>query len=361
MKNLQDYKYPILNEVFGKYQNEKDLKNIYILSCQHLLEPQLKMFELLIDFGFLPSNILVVGKIYSSSFSVIDDLRELGVTVLQPDFENKPFDVTHQENCMAAYKQIPENAEIVILDDGAEMIKTVLPYNDERVIFAVEQTSSGFRKLENENPTFPIVNVARSKTKLVQESPLIARLCYERIDEHIEKHNLQSPTFLMVGLGAIGEALREILASKGYEVKGFEKDNGDTDLVGEISSYKPDIVVGATGFSVISKDEIEQIKTDKKIHFISVSSSDREFPVADFRTDEGRHDDVISGSIVFANNGFPITFKGNRNELTPLEIEKTIAMLGGGVAHGVVYGFGDEEGLINVPEQIEETINLQTR
>lgn len=351
-----DYDYPLLNKVFSHYKKTtNNVGDIHLVCCQHLLEPQLKMFELLIDFGFKPENMIVLGKIYSSNTDIISELQNRGIKVFQPEFSGISFDEEHSKNCKIVFDSIPSDARVVILDDGAEMIKTFS--NSQNVLFAVEQTSSGFRKLENTHIPFPVVNVARSVTKLVQESPFIGRLCYERIGEYIKNKNLFNPSILIVGLGPIGEATFEIFKQNNFTITGFDTKHGHTDLLKSIHELQPDIVIGATGSSILSGDEIEQLPHDKNLHFISISSSDREFPVGHFRdayTDI--HADVQYKNIIFVNNGFPVTFKGNRLEATPVEIEKTMCLLGGSVIEGITRKLSGA-GLVNVSEEIEDIIN----
>lgn len=349
------YQYPLLNKVFEHFKgHQNNVSDIYLVCCQHILEPQLKMFELLVDFGFEPSKIVLLGKIYSTNNDVVREIEDIGINVIQPKFSGVSFDLEHKNNCESLLKEIPEDAKVILLDDGAELIKTF--QERKNVLFAVEQTSSGFRKLEGNQLSFPVVNVARSSTKLIQESPLIARLCFERINEYLSNKSIDKPKLLIVGLGPIGEAIFEIFKQNDFDVSGFDIKEGHKELLSIIISEKPDVVIGATGSSILSKDEIDNLVSDREIHFISVSSSDREFPVAYFRNNNEVHKDVIYKNITFVNNGFPITFKGNRYELTPVEIEKTVCLLGGAIADGVVSGF-KEKGLVNVSEILEQVIN----
>ena len=328
---------------------------MYLVCCQHLLEPQLKMFELLIDFGFNPNKIIVLGKAYSTNNDVLNEIGKIGIKVLQPKFSGNSFDVEHINNCKMLLELTPKDAQVILLDDGAELIKT---FSDAKrsIVFAVEQTSSGFRALENDQPSFPVVNVARSMTKLVQESPLVARLCFERINKYLLDKKLNNSSVLVVGLGPIGEAILQIFKQNNFNVDGFETKQGHHDLSSFIFDKKPDVIVGATGSSIMTKDEIEQLVSNKPLYLISVSSSDREFPVAPFRKGSEIHKDVLYKNIIFVNNGFPITFKSNRNELTPFEIEKTICLLGGSVIDGVVNGI-KKSGLVNVSSGLEKIIN----
>jgi S-adenosylhomocysteine hydrolase len=351
-----EYNYPLLHKVFSHYKNlPHDVSNIYLVCCQHLLEPQLKMFELLIDFGFKPTYIIMLGKIYSSNTDIIQELKDRGIQVSQPQFSGVPFDEEHTKNCKTISDSIPKNAEIIILDDGAEMIKA-FSTSSHNVLFAVEQTSSGFRKLENTEISFPVINVARSDTKLIQESPFIARLCFERINEYLTKEQVLQPSVLVIGLGPIGEAILEIFRQNNFTVEGFDIKHGHKDLLSLIHKSKPDIIVGATGSSILSTEDIENLSDTKRLHLISVSSSDREFPVAPFRKNTDTHTDVQYKNITFVNNGFPITFKGNRLEGTPTEMEKTMCLLGGSIIDAVVNGVKGS-GLLNISNELEEIIN----
>lgn len=349
------YNYPKLRRVFSHYQKKHVVfDDVYLVCCQHILEPQKEMFRFFIDFGFAPSKIIVLGKIYSTNTEVLREIAEMGIQVIQPVFSGTSFDHEHRQNCETVFKQIPDDAKVIALDDGAELIRCASQRGN--VLFAVEQTSSGFRKIENNPPSFPVINVARSASKLIQESPLIARLCYKRIEEYIHKKNVHNPSILVVGLGPIGEAVFEIFAQNKYAIFGFDVNRGDRDLLSVVLNERPDIIVGATGVNILSKEDVEMIGAEKKVYLVSVSSSDREFPVADFRIDTEIHNDVSYKNIIFINNGFPITFKGNRNELTPIEIEKTICLLSGSVLDGLVINL-KKGGLVQVSSELEDVIN----
>lgn len=351
------YTYPLLDKVFSTYSGIHNLNSTYLVACQHLLEPQLEMFKRLIAFGFKPQNILVLGKIYSVNKDIASELRALGIDVRTPAFSGKSFDVEHRENCIGILNSLSANIEnVIILDDGAELIK-VFAESHRRVLFAVEQTSSGFRKLENTVSDFPIVNVARSAVKLIQESPIIAHICFERIENYIQRSNLKKPLVLVVGLGPIGEAIFEILEQNKFTVEGFDIKHGHSDLISKIKEMQPDIVVGATGSNIITEKDLEFLISNHIFHFVSVSSSDREFPVTSFRKNNGIHADISYKNFIFVNNGFPITFKGNRIESTPIEMEKTMCLLGGSIAYGVVNNISSMKGLVEVPQQLQDMIS----
>lgn len=321
-----------------------------------MLEPQLHMFKKLIAFGFDPARIIVLGKTYSTNIEVCLELKSLGIQAIQPDFLGAVFDQEHQNNCKLLIEMIPDSAECIVLDDGGELIKDIIGTN-KKVIFAVEQTSSGFRKLENDILPFPVLNVARSSTKLVQESPLVAHHACERMRVYFSDKGLTNPHILVVGLGPIGEAVKELFEEEGFPVTGFDTKHGHVDLLATIVAIRPDVVIGATGVSILTKEEIEQLPSDKPMYFISVSSSDREFPVVSFRNGNNSvHTDIQYRNFIFVNNGFPVSFMGNRCELTPMESEKTICLLGGAVMYGATTK-ELENGLMELPEKLEALIN----
>lgn len=350
-----EYTYPLLTKIIESLKPNIDLSDYYLVCCQHILGPQKKMFESFIELGFDPQKIIILGKIYSTNTEVLKELEQRQVKIRQPEFSNGIFDIEHRNNCLNLLDTIPADAKCILLDDGGELIK-VFSDAKRNIIFAVEQTSSGYGKLLDEEFNFPVVNVARSTTKLTQESPLVARHAVSRINDYLDKKGLINPLVLVVGLGPIGEAVSEVILESNYEVKGYDIKHGHTDLLQTINNYEPDVVIGATGNNILNKEDIQKFITERKLYLISVSSSDREFPVSTFRAKQGIHDDVLYNNIIFVNNGFPISFKGNRFELTALEFEKTLCLLTGSILYGLTKTYTGK-GLINVPKELEDLIN----
>lgn len=350
-----NYSYPLLNKILNHYKRDGlDLSNFHIYSCQHLLAPQYEMYKMFIDFGFKPENIVALGKAYSSNIDVVQDLKTLGINVFQPKFNGDSFDTEHENNCLQIVKNISNEDKNIILDDGGSLINTA---KDNGIYFAVEQTSSGFRKLEKVKLNFPVFNVARSKIKLSQESPIIARLIFERIEKYIQNNKINSPKILVVGLGPIGNSILQILNEEESNAQGFDVETKKEDIILYIKDKKPDLIIGATGVAILNESDLVDLVGDHTYHFISASSSDREFPVVSFRNNEEIHSNVKYKNFVFVNNGFPITFEGNKYESTPIEIEKTIGLLMGSVLHGIVEEFEGKIGIIDVPEELESIIN----
>lgn len=309
------------------------------------------MFNLISDFGVPKENIHIFGKIYSTSDEVLSELIREDFKVSKPVFNPEvSFDVEHNKNCInelrAFLSSIESPSKIVILDDGGELLKAVndnfksMPQGVS--VVGVEQTSSGFRKLENTQLHFPVFNVARSAVKLIKESPLIADLGCRRIGDVINKYSIAEPRILVVGLGPMGSNTLAILESQGYFTLGYDiAHHGQAELIDLIRNNDINMVVGATGSNILNERQLQALENafSRKLYFISMSSADREFPAVCIRKkgilSPDVHGDVAWNDLVLINNGFPITFKGNRYESTPEEIERTIGLLYGSTLEAV--------------------------
>lgn len=170
------YNYPKIQKIYKHFNKiNGDFKNVHILACQHILSPQAFMFKMINKSGIPKENIHVFGKIYSTNKVVFNQLQGEGFDVTEHLFDQqKSFDIQHKNNCVKEFIKIKDNikpnSRLIILDDGGELIKSAMDYfkqnTNNLIIFGIEQTSSGFRKLENEKLLFPVINVARSNSKL---------------------------------------------------------------------------------------------------------------------------------------------------------------------------------------------------
>jgi len=363
-----NYDYPKLRELeefFCTDLKNKDFSKIIIIACQHILEPQKVMFQRLISLGFLPKNIFIMGKIYSTNYDVLKEMRSLGMYVLETGFQTQvPFDAQHAHFCKylldKSYTARKNAEKVIVLDDGGELITQLALENKTKSVIGIEQTSSGFRKLENMSFSFPVYNVARSKTKLELETPFIVSLGIRRIEEKLQELGWQKPSILIVGLGPIGAEMKDQLLGHEYKVSAYDKIHGEQSI-SKIVQNDIQVVIGTTGSQILSHDEIVALNEslDTKVLFVSMSSSDREFELWRlrdlFESDGKLHGDVSFGNIIITNNGFPVTFKGNRFEGAAFEMERTICLLFSGVCLAVIED-SLPVGLIDIPEAITEKL-----
>jgi hypothetical protein len=367
------YDYSLLQEITKHFELKKSsFEKVYILACQHILEPQLKMFQLLSDFGIPKQNIQIFGKIYSTSNEVLEELSVDGFNVSQPFFDpSVTFDIQHEKNCKNEFDKfissVPSSSKIIILDDGGELLKVVneefnaIPQDTS--VIGIEQTSSGFRKLEHSQVNFPIFNVARSVVKLIKESPLIANLGFNRMIDVFKQYSIVDPRILIVGLGPIGSSMLSVFNQKEYFTLGYDIAHHDkSELIDLIKNNNVNVVVGITGSNILNEIQLQEIKDglSNKLFFVSMSSADREFPAVYMR-ENGTvsaeiHGDVVWENLILINNGFPITFKGNRYESTPQEIERTIGLLYGSTLEAITNSEIKQLGFIDVPESVNDIL-----
>ena len=370
---IGSYDYPLLNKITDLFKDhsKEALKRVYVCGCQHILEPQGNMFELLSDFGIPKNNIYILGKIYSTNTEILNELKADGFNVEQPLFDLKnSFDAQHVANCLNLYssfiKNVPEGSQIIVIDDGADMLnifnKNINDIENRFHIIGIEQTSSGFRKLEKEKLNFPVINVARSPIKLDKESPLIARLGCDRINDVIKSYSISEPRILVIGLGPMGNNTQLILKEEGYFVIGHDTNlNAQDEVIDLVKENNINTIIGVTGTSLITEEQVKRLSevSSEKLYLISMSSSDREFPSAFLRQEIPQnsltHSDALWRNIVLVNNGFPITFKGKRYESTPLEIERTIALLYGSALYASLNTI-NENGFVDVPKIVTDAI-----
>lgn len=332
---------PLL-EATAKYFTEPlqniDLSDVYIVACQHLLRPQVKMFTLLIDLGIIPSHISILPKIYSANLTVCTKLKNLGCRIFEEGLvfhSSQSFDDFHNNQCEQVvhktFQEVPTDAKIIVLDDGGMLIKAFAKSmksfsNFTGKIYGVEQTASGRNILLNPKEELPFIvtNVASSVEKITIETDYIVRHAIVRIQEYFtQMHILKSANILVLGKGPIGKTLHNHLLEQGYTCSSYDITDGK--LKNPIGSY--DVIIGATGSNSVAIKDLHQLKTGT--HLISVSSSDREFPSVHIRKNsvsgKSTHDTFVykEKDIHLANGGFPITFKGCEVECLLIEMDVT--------------------------------------
>ena len=152
------------------------LDNTLVIACQHILPTNYPMFNLLFDKGLKPENTFILGKCYSTEPNTLKLFIRRGVKI--PKFSNyfdshKSFDKEYEDHVRKFFlsiinkKNLNNYKKIILIDDGGFLIETAhkLLKNFKKLV-GVEQTSSGYEKIKNINLKFPVINVARSQTKL---------------------------------------------------------------------------------------------------------------------------------------------------------------------------------------------------
>ncbi len=326
---------PLLNAIGESIMLKKaDYQNVCIVACQHLLTPQLEIFSWFIKLGIKAENILILPKAYSANKEIIEDLKKLGCSVFEEALNfngHESFDSFHEKQCSLirelASKKFNHSCRLVVIDDGGALLKEFSKEKSFSSIYGVEQTSSGKNKLLTKELPFAVNSVASSMEKLSIETDYIIRHSLLRIKSYFSKHQIDnSKKILVIGKGPIGMTMISVLIAEGYDCSGFDILDGK-----RISFANFDVIIGATGSQSISFVDLYNLK--RGCHLISISSSDREFPSIEIRSNSTSgfdiHDDFIhrDTGVYLANGGFPITFKGLVFECWPVEMDVTMMKL----------------------------------
>lgn len=366
IKKRQENRLPLLKFVSDIYP-DINLSNTLVIACQHLLGTTYDLFDEMFKKGLKPENVYLIGKCYSTNKETFHKFVNRGVNVsaYSSEFDSYvSFDEQFQGYIEKFLQEIKtkintKNYEkVVILDDGGNLILFANDFfEDSSNFIGIEQTSSGYEKIKDINLSFPVINIARSKTKLQYESPMIAELIADKAKKYIKSNGLSNPTILVIGQGYIGKAITEIL-KRDFSVNGCDNLAHKCDFRGDYRSRLDefDIIIGAVGKTVLSAGDFGKLKNG--VVLISASSSDREFSAVYLRRLESQtnncHKDFIANKIKLLNGGFPINFDGNEHSLKPEKIQLTRALLLAGFFESI--SIKDEKGLQELNDNIQNKI-----
>lgn len=338
---------PVLEGFANSFKSNKvlDLSKVLLICVQHLFLTTHSLFSLLFEFGLRPENLFVMGKCYSTRPETLKLLKEDGVGVSR--FSNfydshLAFDDYFQNNLELEIqsfldKKNTEFNKIILLDEGGSLLSLFnKKYINKYSFSGIEQTSSGFNKLNSEKINFPIINVARSKAKLIYETPLVIDLCVNRLKKHIYKRESQIKDILVIGNGVIGSCMKKTLRNR-FNIRTIDNkyylsiDNYENELISLLPTC--DAIIGCTGSCSIPKHLHKYLKRPNFL--VSVSSSDREFDAVALRKKiEPRsncHEDLWIEGLCLVNSGFPYPFDGNYEEIDLKDFQLTRGLLLAGI------------------------------
>jgi S-adenosylhomocysteine hydrolase len=331
------------------------LKNAYLIACHHILPSAHMMIRSMINLGLEEGNVALIGKCYSSDEKTMENMIKEGIFVCKSSIEfdsDKSFDQQFKESIISFLQsQIQrmrpsKDAKIIILDDGGALIAAAQYLAKDYInICGVEFTSSGYRRLAAMSLKFPVIDVAQSRSKLEFESPLIAKSVTDNLESKLNISSMGPKDILVVGSGAIGNAVRKMLKNEcmQHNTKNYDSTK-ELSEIHHLDFSNFDIIIGATGNRIMSHNYYDSLREEAIL--VSVSSSDREFDGVKFRQLSGKkwntHDDVYYNGLCLLNCGFPINFSGGGRVSVPLmQYQFFIAMLFIGVCEAVLYNKDD--------------------
>lgn len=328
------------------------------LAIQHLLGPQVAMFETMREKGMKPGRTTIVGIPYSISDAVADTLQDKGWDVRLPplDLESWYLEVKKamEERIESAKKN---NRKIVVIDDGglAAMMFERYPHlaAEAHRFRIVEQTTRGITVADGVSLESPVVNVAQSWGKFV-EGPMIGDVVAEKLMsrlEGIDVKSLKGKHVGVIGAGTIGLPLAEYLRSQGAIVTVRDNSEAGRQRAAEAGFAvekdskkffgKQDIIIGATGHRSITAEDLGHLKkgaiigsassklVEIDVDALAASSKNKRPEVIDKNTfpptvryhlKDGRTVDLIA-------RGFPLNFDGDVESVASEKIQLTMGLL----------------------------------
>lgn len=313
---------------------DTDLSEVTVIACQHFFVANFLLFEKLFEKRLLPERTFVIPKPYTHNPTVERLLRERGVLVWQYTYDSyEAFDKRMYDETVAFLEflkreKLKPGTRLLLLDDGGDLVRAANEHLREYPRHGVEQTSSGFNKLKGLELAFPVVNIARSDSKLNIESLFIAeRMCFKTL-EFLREKQLEPKRCLVLGNGPIGSQVFRILSNY-YPTDVFDIErerSGRTGLLAEmIGEY--DLVFACAGKTCVPADMHGLLSPNA----VLVSASLREFEPHVMRQKVERTKDPhahlnIEGRWL-VNSGFPVNFDGGVNDVIPEKIQLTQALI----------------------------------
>lgn len=366
LQNNTKNRLDLVEAVFA-LSDQCELNDLIIIGAQHILPSTLSMLGSFFDRGLRPENVFLIGKCYSTDFNTYVQLQDLGVFVCPSSLSFNQlisFDLFYKYNIKNFAIQVisriskHKKCKIVVLDDGGDLISYINQYVDKKNfnLTSLEQTSSGYEKLKKLDLQVGIINVARSFAKLQFESKIVAKSAIQAIYEKLFNRDISPKNVVIFGNGAIGGALANGLEGLTNvslaDISPNKSDRPYEYYLNNLSNF--DLIIGCVGKTILSKDQIKKLAPETTL--VSLSSSDREFDIIDFRSQSklihSCHSDFeCHNRVLVLNCGFPVNFNGDASKVDIKEFELTRSLLALGILQSLSHSL--EKGFISLDHEIQ--------
>jgi S-adenosylhomocysteine hydrolase len=366
-----------------------------VLACRHLLASTVAELDTIQE--SVPDLRLaeVVGKPYSANWLAVLALQARKIDVRHESCDMPALDVldfglfakrhkTIVASVVDAYvrrvrKSPAEGRPLLVIDDGGALINAVW----QRVaageltcpVVAIEQTTHGMfamPKVTSDRAArngFAYIAVADSRSKLADESGLIARSVIDKTDEWLRLlghlgfvkpgSSLTSLRIGLIGFGPVGATIASRLPP-GASLQVYDRNPRKlvlAELQGLRVAWSPEellreseLVIAASGGTSVDAELAEWLRDGTIL--VSASSGDLEF--SDIGTAKGwtvraeatlRHNGMVAfdrthgllvaekddRTIYIVNRGFPVNFDGSHDPIPADDIQLTRALIVGAV------------------------------
>jgi len=279
-------KMPVLSYITNKIEGEP-FRDKGLLILLHFLRDLVPFMQSCRKLGASPESTKIFYKNYNyaNKAEVEEYLKHEGYRI---------YPIEDVDATLVPLNEAKGQSTIVIEDGG--IIVPRLHNTDFRAICArtlgaVEQTSRGIRNDQKVRKIlFPIVSIPGSQIKDTFEPPHVARAVVNNLQKLLPTRNFSGKSALVIGFGGIGEQialhLRDTLK---MVVSVFDLDEAklvkaqqygfNTEEALRQGVRTKFLIVGATGETVIGRDEILAI--DHNTYLVSASSEQWEFGIHD--------------------------------------------------------------------------------
>lgn len=328
-------------------QSNEDLSDTILISSLHIMASNATLIQSLNSLGMRYADMYLLGKDYSANQNVADELAQRGAQVHIVRALVNQYSTDYRSLLLLAVIDILKNIDatilrnkktnrILIMDDGGVLISAVNGFEFVRYvsIFGVEQTTSGVN-LIGSKLAFPVVNVARCRRKLIDESPIIAESFIASLKQNIGGE--LPGEILIIGNGAVGSHIYRQLKKIAPNTKVYDSMASRSAITSQGSMLRmvsrADVIIGATGSSILTQQFYSHLRDG--VILASASSSNIEF-LNDkyiYKTASGSSNLLIklfNGNAVLLNRGYPVNFDRSPDPIPVDKIKVTrILMLKG--------------------------------
>jgi hypothetical protein len=309
--------------------------------------------------GVKKHDIKIVGKAYSTNLQTLNEYRQRGFAAYSAggryDYR-EPFDAAVIRRIRMEIKALQATGvcNLLVIDEGALAVRALsagdLADSFKRIAIT-ELTARGAAYYHLFSVKAPIADVARSNAKKTIEPPIIASSMFSRLAFQLERIGFGNGNchIGVVGAGAIGGALIEMLKENGFRVVWFDRRiRGGVNSLSELSSIS-DVLLSSTGEGMDWAEAV--LDGGRSFVFSNTGSSDIEFRMWALRSMTLERPEVTfevervsapwRGRVilrnsrdgersVFLNGGFPINFDGTPDPIPAhrIQLTRTILMAG---------------------------------
>ena len=356
-------KLPLLTEAAERFVTIEQ-GPIYLVGIQHLVESTVDLVDLLVRKLHL-AGVWLGGKPYSVSMEAVERLESMGICVVcgPAAWESGRLEAVLTRTAATVWQEaeaslaMAESGTVVILDDGSKLLSRLpIAVARRHRCVGVEQTTHG---LNNWSRLCPIVEVASSAAKRIVEPVLIADRVVTALRENID---LRRPRCGIIGIGAVGGALRVALQEYASEILLYDIDPHiqlAPGAGGRCVSYEQlvsesDVIIGCSGSNAILPGSVGGTGD---LWLASASSSDVEFeavlrmcPTRDVSVGSVVSTRIGARSVHVLNGGAPVNFVRGRISVASELIQLTRAMLYAGIVQALALKREDAEGYMLDPD-----------